>query len=115
MKEQRKTSKIKADLTHIVINLHSGGYIFDFHDMDSQLICLQNNRSFPAADVQISMAGDYYDPLSKSFKYVYAIDTYSGLKGLMLSNKTSPFRYESRIDFPVDESETSCHPVIKDC
>jgi hypothetical protein len=105
MKEQRKTSKIKADLTRIVINLHAGGYIFDFHDMDSQLVCLQNNRSFPATGVQISIAGHYYDQLSKSFKYVYAIDTNSGLKGLMLSNKSSPFRYEPQTGFPVIESE----------
>jgi hypothetical protein len=80
-------------------------YIFDFHDMDSQLVCLQNNHSFPATGMQISIAGHYYDQLSKSFKYVYAIDTNSGLKGLMLSNKSSPFRYELQTGFPVIESE----------
>ena len=86
MKEQMKSSKINVDLTRIVINLHAGGYIFDFQDLGTQFVCLQNNGSFPASDVQISIAGHYYDQLSKSFKYVYAIDTNSGLKGLILSN-----------------------------
>jgi hypothetical protein len=110
MKQQRKFLKINKDLTLMVISLHAGGYIFDFQDMDSQFVCLQNNHSFPAAGVQISTAGHSYDQLSKSFKYVYAIDTNSGLKGLMLSNNPSivkqvpakklPIRFVSEIGFP---------------
>jgi hypothetical protein len=88
MKEQRKSSKINVDVTLVVISVYAGGYILDFQDVDSQFVCLQNNRFFPAAGLQISIAGHYYDQLSKSFKYVYADDTNSGVKGLMLSNKS---------------------------
>jgi len=88
MKGPGKSSRINSDLTLMVINLHAGGYIFDFQDVESRFVCLQDNRSFQAADVQISVAGHCYDQLSKSFKYIYVIDTDSGLKGLMLSNKS---------------------------
>jgi hypothetical protein len=86
MKEQHKSSKINVDLSLIIMSVYAGGYILDFQDVDSQFVCLQNNRLFPAAGLQISIKGRYYDQLSKSVKDVYA-DT-SGMKGLMLSNKS---------------------------
>jgi len=88
MKEQDKSSQVNVDLAQMVINLHAGGYIFDFQDVESHFVCLQDNHSFPATDVQISEAGHCYDQSSKSIKYIYAIDTDSGLKGLMLSSKS---------------------------
>ena len=103
MKEQMKSSKINVDLTRIVINLHAGGYIFDFQDLGAQFLCLQNNRFFPASEVQLSIAGHYYDQLSKSFKYVYAIDTNSGLKGLILSNNFLAAKIYPNWKFPSDK------------
>jgi|ERR1700742_1085387 len=103
MKKQLKSSKINDDLAQMVINLHASGYVFDFQNMENQFICLQNNRTFPTTSVEISRAGHYYDQLSRSYKYMYAIDTNNGVKGLMLSNKSLMDKASStkKVRFPI--------------
>ena len=80
-----KLKKLNVLITNRIIELQHQGYLYDFTSVDKQrFLCLQDSLCFHTTDVSIKLIDQVYDQLSNSYKYIHAIETASGCKGLML-------------------------------
>jgi hypothetical protein len=84
-----KTSyRVNSSLTREIIDLHCKGFDLDFQltDHTDRLICAEH--TFPVSSpYEILMINQYYDRLTNGFKYVHAIETYCGLKGILVADR----------------------------
>ncbi|OOQ59732.1 hypothetical protein [Mucilaginibacter pedocola] len=77
--------KLNNDLTKSVIALHDKGYTHDFLPMQNQhFLCLQDDVDFGIEDLNIQVASEGFDQLTKTYKYIHIIETVNGSKGLLV-------------------------------
>lgn len=77
--------KTNCDITGRVWQLHNQGYIFDFGlSADKSVICLQNNTAVERNSMTVVLIDQLYDHLSHRYKYIHAVETDSGEKGILL-------------------------------
>ena len=79
--------KVRNSAALSVINLHQLGYNHDFTITDRHLLCVQNNKLFSYEDVEMIYQSEYYDELTYTCKFIYAVSTQCGLKGLLITEK----------------------------
>jgi hypothetical protein len=80
-----KLKKLNLLITNRIIELQQQGYLYDFTTVGKQrFLCLQDSVCFHAKDVSIKLIDQVYDQLSNSYKYIHAVETASGCKGLLL-------------------------------
>jgi hypothetical protein len=74
--------------SNMVINLHQDGYSYDFSMLkDHNFLCIQDNRVFAHEEVRTTYVNEYYDTVAGCYKFVHAVETYCGLKGLLIADK----------------------------
>lgn len=80
-----KIKKINSLITKRVIELQDQGYLYDFMCVEKQkFVCLQDSVCFHSPDVSIRLVDQVYDQFSNCYKYIHAVETSTGHKGLML-------------------------------
>ncbi|MES2650661.1 MAG: hypothetical protein V4663_02920 [Bacteroidota bacterium] len=83
-----KIKKLNSVITKRVIELQDQGYLYDFMFLGKQkFICLQDSVCFHAPDVSIKVIDQVYDQFSNCYKYIHAIETASGYKGVLLEEE----------------------------
>ncbi len=83
-----KIKKLNSVITKRVIELQDQGYLYDFMFLGKQkFICLQDSVCFHAPDVSIKVIDQVYDQFSNCYKYIHAIETASGCKGVLLEEE----------------------------
>lgn len=79
--------EMNGSMTEKVIELHDKGYDCDFLLIDNtNLICMQTNRTFPVKDVMVNAVKKAYDNFSHSYKHIHTIETSSGERGVLLAD-----------------------------
>jgi len=81
-------SKMNHLLTRMIIELHEKGFTEDFFIAEEKsCLCLsrKENTAFPCFTISFITQG--FDQLTGCYKYIHAVETYCGTKGLLLSNK----------------------------
>jgi len=72
----------------LLYSLMTKGYTHDFRlRKNNQLLCIQNNKTFPAENVTVGLADLCYDHTTHACKYVHTIDSICGIKGLLVTEK----------------------------
>jgi len=80
-----KIKKMNHLITKRVIELQDQGYLYDFMVLGKQkFLCLQDSVCFHAPDVSIKVVDQVYDQFSNCYKYIHAVETATGHKGLLL-------------------------------
>lgn len=80
--------KINDQITQNVIALQAKGFDLDFQILGGkELICIQNNVIFEMGQLEIKVVDQGYDELSRSSKYIHSVETFQGLRGILLSPK----------------------------
>ena len=80
-----KIKKMNSVITKRVIELQDQGYLYDFMVLGKQkFLCLQDSVCFHAPDISIKVVDQVYDHFSNCYKYIHAVETATGHKGLML-------------------------------
>jgi len=83
----RNAKTLNGTLTKWVINLHQQGYTDDFLTLHGKrLQCVQNGESFSMEELSIKVIDQGFDHLTKTYKYVHAIDTQNGGKGILIAD-----------------------------
>jgi hypothetical protein len=78
--------KINFSLTERVKQLHSEGYVYDFAiNASKDFFCIQNNATVDSRAVTVKLVDQIYDQLFRNYKYIHAIETDTGEKGILLS------------------------------
>jgi len=79
---------INCLITKSVIALHEEGYIDDFLlDEIGQLWAIQERRPYVFTEVNINKISKFDDHDGKATKFIVAIETADGLKGVLLSTR----------------------------
>jgi len=79
--------RINSQLTRRIIDLHDQGYGLDFGINQCRgIVCLQDNREFGLAGVQVRIVDQVYDQFSHSYKYIHTIQTSCGEQGLLIAD-----------------------------
>lgn len=79
--------KLNSLMTKRVIELQAKGFDFDFILLSNNyLMCLQNNYTFSFQSFSIMLVDQVYDDLCESYKYIHAIETSSGERGVLLTD-----------------------------
>ncbi|WP_144914300.1 hypothetical protein [Mucilaginibacter frigoritolerans] len=74
-------------MTKRLIELHGKGFDADFILLgNNYLMCLQNSNTFPYQSYSILLIDEVYDYLSESYKCIYAIEVFTGEKGVLLTD-----------------------------
>lgn len=72
-------------ITQRVIELQDKGYLYDFMSVGKKkFLCLQDSICFHSPDVSIKLVDQVYDQLNNCYKYIHAVETATGHKGLLL-------------------------------
>lgn len=80
--------KINERITNKVIELQEKGFDLDFQFLGTkELICLQNNIIFGVDNVEIMVREQAYDQISHSQKFIHSVETFEGLRGILLSER----------------------------
>ncbi len=80
-----KIRKLNSAITNRIIELQNLGYFYDFIVIGKQkFVCLQDNYCFLRHDISIKLIDQVYDQLHQCYKYIHAIETSTGHKGLLL-------------------------------
>ena len=86
-----KIRKLNTVITKRVIELQDQGYLYDFMYLGKEkFLCLQDSVCFHAPDVSIKLIDQAYDQFSNCYKYIHAVETASGYKGLLLEEGILP-------------------------
>lgn len=81
--------KINERMTDRIIELQERGFDMDFQYIGSrQVLCLQNNFIYGSDHLQIMAVEQTYDQFSNSRKYIHSVDTFEGLRGILLAEKS---------------------------
>jgi hypothetical protein len=79
--------KLNGLMTRRLIELHGKGFDADFILLgNNYLMCLQNSDTFPHQSYSMLLVDQVYDYLSASYKYIYAIEAFTGEKGVLLAD-----------------------------
>ncbi|MBD1365413.1 hypothetical protein IDJ77_16485 [Mucilaginibacter sp. ZT4R22] len=90
MNKQTKNGKIiNCLLTRTIIKLHENGFSEDFTEEEGIYTCIQCNMQFSSSYIQINICDLVFDDFSGRYKYIYTIESYSGLKGVLIAD--SPY------------------------
>ena len=80
-----KIKKMNSVITKRIIELQDQGYLYDFMSVGKQKFqCLQDSVCFQSPDVSIKLVDQVYDHFSNCYKYIHAVETATGHKGLLL-------------------------------
>jgi hypothetical protein len=78
--------KFNSSMTKRVIELQAKGFDCDFILLSNNyLMCLQNSDIFAFQSYSVMLVDQVYDNLSESYKYIHAIETFSGERGVLLA------------------------------
>jgi hypothetical protein len=78
--------KLNSLMTKRVIELQARGFDCDFILLSNNcLVCLQNSNVFSFQSFFVILVDQVYDNLSESYKYIHAIETFSGERGVLLT------------------------------
>jgi len=109
MKQVLKIDRaVNYHITKSIITLHEEGYIYDFllNGVD-QLWDVQENRSYPFNEININKIGKFDEQDGKTAKFIIAIETTDGSKGLLLStNLNGDFLNQIRKGRLADDVQT---------
>jgi len=84
-----RIEKINDRITSAVIALQEKGYDLDFYTLGGkELVCTQNNIVFGMDILEIKSIGHAYDQLSHSRKFIHSVETFQGLRGILLTEKS---------------------------
>jgi hypothetical protein len=79
--------KLNCLMTKRLIELHGKGFDADFILLgNNYLMCLQNSDTFPHQSYSMLLVDQVYDYLSASYKYIYAIEAFTGERGVLLAD-----------------------------
>ncbi|MFA6083476.1 hypothetical protein [Mucilaginibacter sp.] len=84
-----RTRKINRSLTDMIIRLHEHGYTEDFSvsDVAGKPVLMHCEAGEIAVNYfKISIINQFFDRLTFRYKYLHAVETDCGLKGIVLSN-----------------------------
>jgi hypothetical protein len=83
-----KIKKLNGVIAKKVIELQGQGYLYDFMSLGKQkFLCLQDSVCFHSPDVSIKVVDQVYDHFSNCYKYIHAVETATGHKGLLLEEE----------------------------
>ena len=83
-----KATAVNSQLTKLIISYHERGYTEDFYvDNLSRRLYIQGNRSYHCSSYVIAVISQCYDSLTKDFKYIHTIETFCGIRGLLISTE----------------------------
>lgn len=75
----------RPGLTREIVRLHQQGYSEDFIKTGNlQYTCVTNGLRYDADEVEIIVITQSYDPVTKRCNYLHLVQTFSGIRGLML-------------------------------
>lgn len=91
--------KLNSLMTKRVIELQGKGFDYDFILLSNNcLMCLQSSTTFSFQSFFVMLVDQVYDNLSESYKYIHAIETVSGERGVLLTeNIITPLAYQSAL------------------
>ena len=85
---RNRIKKTNTRITKRIIELHEKGFLLDFHFLgERNFQCLQAEGNFLAEDLCITVIDQVFDQFSRTFKYIHAIETSNGYKGVLLSEE----------------------------
>ena len=88
MNSENGKLEMNGSMTQKVIELHDKGYDCDFLLIGNKiLVCVQNNNRYPVKDVMVNAVKKAYDKFSHSYKHIHTIETSSGEKGVLLTDR----------------------------
>ena len=72
---------ISLQNNHASVLCNPGHYFYN-----NYLMCLQDNNTFSYQSYSVLLVDQVYDYLSESYKYIYAIEVFTGEKGVLLTD-----------------------------
>ncbi len=85
LSQKKPIKNLAADA---IIKLHQDGYSHDFSIWDAHnFLCFQNNKLYTQDEVTTTFIDEFYDRFTCNYKFIYAIETCCGMKGVMLTDK----------------------------
>jgi len=76
---------VNRRLTHKLIRLHAKGYELDFSlSKNNGVCCLQSGECFDVESLAVALIDQAYDFITNSYKYLHAVETACGKKGILL-------------------------------
>ena len=79
---------VNQKITQRIISLHKQGYVVDFQLGNHHNIICNDEEPYPVfRDFSIRIIDLCFDQLSNSYKYLHAIETECGKKGLLLADE----------------------------
>jgi len=84
---QSYPAKPQADLSQAIILLHECGYSADFFLKAGHLHSPSAPDSFPLVYTRVTYRSSYWDVMEEEHKYIYTVETDTGLKGIILTEK----------------------------
>jgi len=79
---------VNHEITKRIISLHNQGYVVDFQIGRNRNIICNDEDPYPIfRDFTIKIIDLCFDQLSGSYKYLHAIETECGKKGLLLADE----------------------------
>ena len=80
--------KINERITNKIIELQEKGFDLDFQILGTkELLCIQNNIVFGVDNIEILMREQAYDQISHSQKFIHSVETFEGLRGILLCER----------------------------
>lgn len=84
---------VNKGMTNKIITLHERGFTMDFvHCNGGRSICTQADPLSIFQDFLVLESGSYYDKLTFSEKFLYAIETSHGKKGILITDSRIIFK-----------------------
>jgi hypothetical protein len=83
--EQIRRRRQNASLTKMIINLHSRGFTEEFYIRDAKVFTF--STIYPEESIssfEVLLINQVFDELSGGYKYIHAIESDSGVRGLLL-------------------------------
>lgn len=82
------TEKKNGRITNRVIELQERGFDLDFQLLGGkEVLCIQNNIVFKIDNLEILVLEQAYDQFSHSQMFIHSVETFEGLRGILLSEK----------------------------
>jgi hypothetical protein len=90
---------VNVQITQSIIALHDEGYVYDFLlDEVGQLWDVQENVPFQLSEININKIGQFDEQMGKVAKFILAIETVNGSKGLLLATKLNRIFFDYLIE-----------------
>jgi hypothetical protein len=85
LKPRNRIRTVNRELTRLIIKYHEQGYTEDFYiNSQNRLLYSQSDAGVCYPWFTLTIVNQCYDSLTQGYKYIHAVETLCGVKGLLI-------------------------------